>query len=385
MGARSRDHTVGDGGQRSIQSEWSEEEEDRQKNAGRERENQSHQDREPARERASSLQELARDQEAADRGRGRQEIQKLHLAEMASDREEQDRHEKREPGRLEEEECVEAPPLAGAARRNGKPLLPVEKKEQSRGDEVQADDLEEARHSREHTGQEQPLPAPRLDVPQKSQRAPRGKKEVVPGHAAGEVVRQAPGDGEQGDQARKERRAESGGDREDRRNEREEAEKDGQAKRCQPKTEDPEGQRVPVGQPARVDLREIAVGHLAVQDALGRMAEGSFIGRNPPAKPKRKHVNGADEPDKQEEKSPRKSEAPAVRQAGWRRRGAGWLAVSRGCERHASEEVNRFQSRGLRVTGAYGSTTSANDISSSLETCLKAAPGNRRATAEERS
>src|SRR6266496_1399238 len=98
--------------------------------------------------------------------------------------------------------------------------------------------------------------------------------------------------------------------------------------------------------------------HLTVQDAFRRVAEGSFICRNPAPKPKRKYVDGADEPDEQEDESPGDT-------AGWRRRGAGSLAVGRGCSCHAFDGNRLTDSNtSLSATGAYGSKASTSDISS---------------------
>src|SRR5712691_4754721 len=126
MGAGSGDHSPSKDAERAIQSERNEEEKDRQKSAGCQRENQSHQHREAASERTSSLPVLAPDQKAADRGRGRQEIQELHLAGLFSDREKEDHQKEGKPGRLEEKKWGEATPPGSTVRRNRDLLLPVE-------------------------------------------------------------------------------------------------------------------------------------------------------------------------------------------------------------------------------------------------------------------
>ena len=76
--------------------ERNEEEEDRHERPGRERQNQPHQDRDPACEGASAAGGFAPDQKTADHGRRSDEVDELHLAEMAPDCQEEDGQEEGE-------------------------------------------------------------------------------------------------------------------------------------------------------------------------------------------------------------------------------------------------------------------------------------------------
>src|SRR5207248_2586664 len=143
--------------------------------------------------------------------------------------------------------------------------------------EVDADDLDRDRETCRQAGDDEPPPAPDLEVPEQGGDSEGREERAVPGGHRSRVVRHAPGHGGEANSARLERAQESRRDVVERRHPCDEEREEHEPERRQLLSEQEEGAGVEIAEGAGVRVDEVPMWKLAVEDPVSRLGERPFV------------------------------------------------------------------------------------------------------------